>query len=130
MIEFLISLILKLAVLITCLSALFWAANWFRLYTTCDKVVRSVEITGVVDTTTYDLVKQLAGDNLTVDTKIEASSWYDTSKTEIQLRNTFTITLTSYYKVPIITPLSGGNTVYLSIPIKVHETGMSEKYWR
>lgn len=129
MIDFIIGLALKLGVFVTCLFALCFMAYYLRLYVVCDKVVRSVEVSGLVDSTTYDLADTLTGDYLTVNTNVSAT-YFDAAQTEIQLRSVFTITLTSSYKIRVATPLSGGNAVYLTLPMTVSIQGMSEKFWR
>jgi hypothetical protein len=48
---------------------------------------------------------------------------------KIQLRDTFTITMTYSYPFTIFTP-SFAPPVEIQIPMKVSITGMSEKFWK
>jgi hypothetical protein len=50
------------------------------------------------------------------------------SGNEIQLRQTFNVTLTSSYRITILE--LGENPVAVDLPIRVKVAGMSEVYWK
>ena len=57
------------------------------------------------------------------------ASYFDAVSRKIQLRNTFTVNLTSSYRINVFTPING-TPVGFNIPLRVSLTGMSEKYWK
>jgi hypothetical protein len=87
-----------------------------------------VELEGQVSDRAYDVfyrLKQQTG--LSPEMTVENVSYCEDQK--IQLRDTFTVTMTYSYPFTIFTP-SFAPPVEIRIPMKVSITGMSEKYWK
>jgi len=60
---------------------------------------------------------------------IENVQYCDGQSQKIQLRDTFTVTMTDSYAFILFKP-SFTLPVQINIPMKVSITGMSEKYWK
>ncbi len=126
-------LIIKTLVFVTLIAT---AISFFGVFTrylnlnyAARRVVREIEISGQVSSETYTLFNKLGTETNIGESpsmSIEAS-YYKAKK--IQLRNTFTVTLKSSYRVNIFTPLDG-KPVGFDIPLAVRLTGMSEKFWK
>ena len=117
-------LVLIFAVLV---SAMIYIMQYYNASYMCRRVVRSIEITGVYDEAeTRSLISSLAGSDME-DIQIQVDAVYYSGR-KIQLRQTFSVTLTGSYRITILT--LGGNPVALDLPIKVKVAGMSEVYWR
>ena len=117
-------LVLIFAVLV---SAMIYIMQYYNASYMCRRVVRSIEITGVYDEAeTRSLISSLAGSDME-DIQIQVDAVYYSGR-KIQLRQTFSVTLTGIYRITILT--LGGNPVALDLPIKVKVAGMSEVYWR
>lgn len=128
-------LILKTLVFMTLIAT---AISFFGIFTTyinlnytCRRVVRQIEISGQVSSETTALFSSLksnsnlgAGATMTV-----TASYFNAAQKKIQLRNTFTVTCTSSYRINIFTPIDTV-PVGFDIPLKVRLTGMSEKFWK
>jgi hypothetical protein len=89
--------------------------------------VRSIEITGVYgETETRSLIDRLAGSGLEdIDVQVDAAYF---SGKKIQLRQTFSVTLSATYEITILE--LGGTPVVIDLPIKVKVSGMSEVFWK
>jgi len=117
-------LVLIFAVLV---SAMIYIMQYYNASYVCRRVVRSIEITGVYDETeTRSLISSLSGSDME-DIQIQVDAVYYSGR-KIQLRQTFSVTLTGSYRITILT--LGGNPVALDLPIKVKVAGMSEVYWK
>ena len=105
-------LVLIFAVLV---SALIYIMQYYNASYICRRVVRSIEITGVYDETeTRDLMNNLAGSGLeNIDVQVDAVYF---SGNKIQLRQTFSVTLTSSYKITIIQ--LGDDPIEVFLPLK------------
>ncbi len=128
-------LILKTLVFITLIAT---AVSFFSIFTvylnlnyTCRRVVREIEISGQVTSSTNTLFNQLksntnigAGANMSV-----SASYFNAAQKKIQLRNTFDVTCSTSYRFDVFTPL-GGTPIGFTIPMQVKMTGMSEKFWK
>lgn len=128
-VEMLVSSFWILAIFIVCISLLMYIGQAYTLNYACRRVVRSIEVTGIVDSTTYDLEQELTDSDLVVTMSVDAD-YFDASAGEIQLRDTFSVTLTTNYKIVIAMPLTGNTPITVNIPIKSKVTGMSEIYWK
>ena len=117
-------LVLIFAVLV---SAMIYIMQYYNASYMCRRVVRSIEITGEYDEAeTRSLISSLSGSDME-DIQIQVDAVYYSGR-KIQLRQTFSVTLTDSYRITILT--LGGNPVALDLPIKVKVAGMSETYWR
>lgn len=128
-VDTLVGFAVQMGVLIVALFALAYMANALKVYFACNKVARSIEVSGIVDARTYAIVDEFAGESLPVTVDIDAQ-YYDAAAGKIQLRDSFKVTLSSSYAIPIIMPLTGGAPVTIHVPIKISMTGISEVYWR
>ena len=117
-------LVLIFAVLV---SAMIYIMEYYNASYLCRRVVRSIEITGIYDETeTMDLVSSLSGSGMEdIDVQVDAVYF---SGNKIQLRQTFSVTLTSSYKITILQ--LGESPVTVDLPIRVRVSGMSEVFWK
>jgi len=117
-------LVLIFAVLV---SGMIYIMQYYNASYMCRRVVRSIEITGVYDEAeTRNLVTQMKSSDLeNVNVQVNAVYY---SGNKIQLRQTFSVTLTDSYRITILS--LGKNPVVLTLPITVKVAGMSEVYWR
>ena len=117
-------LVLIFAVLV---SAMIYIMQYYNASYMCRRVVRSIEITGVYDEAeTRSLISSLSGSDME-DIQVQVDAVYYSGR-KIQLRQTFSVTLTGSYRITILT--LGGNPVALDLPITVKVAGMSEVYWK
>ena len=117
-------LVLIFAVLV---SAMIYIMQYYNASYMCRRVVRSIEITGVYDEAeARNLLSSLSGSDME-DIQIQVDAVYYSGR-KIQLRQTFSVTLTGSYRITILT--LGGNPVALDLPITVKVAGMSEVYWK
>ena len=117
-------LVLIFAVLV---SGMIYIMQYYDASYMCRRVVRSIEITGVYDEAeTRNLVEQMKSSDLE-NTNVQVDAVYYSGR-KIQLRQTFSVTLTGSYRITILT--LGENPIALDLPITVKVAGMSEVYWR
>ncbi len=128
-------LIIKTLVFITLIAT---AISFFGVFTTylnlnyaARRVVREVEIAGKVSSETYGLFNNMKeqtniGDGASMSV---SASYFNASQKTIQLRDTFTVTCRTAYRINVFTP-TGGAPVGFDIPLVVKLTGMSEKFWK
>lgn len=128
-------LIIKTLVFITLIAT---AISFFGIFTTylnlnyaARRVVREVEIAGKVSSETYGLFNNMKeqsniGDSASMSV---SASYFNASQKTIQLRDTFTVTCRTSYRINVFTP-TGGEHVGFDIPLVVKLTGMSEKFWK
>ena len=128
-------IIIKTLVFITLIAT---AISFFGIFTTylninyaARRVTREIEITGKVSSDTYALFNDMKartsiGDTATMDV---TATYFNAAQKKIQLRDTFTVTIASTYRINIFTP-TGGSPVGFDIPLVVRLTGMSEKFWK
>ncbi len=128
-------LIIKTLVFITLIAT---SISFFGVFTTylnlnyaARRVVREIEISGRVSSDTYNLYDDLKiNTNIPDDATINVSaSYFNAAEKKIQLRDTFSVTLSTSYRINVFTP-QGGAPVGFSIPLRVKLTGMSEKFWK
>ena len=128
-------IIIKTLVFITLIAT---AISFFGVFTSylnlnyaTRRVVREIEISGKVSPDTYALFDSFkSGTNLGDGASMSVSATYfDAADKKIQLRDTFTVTCSSNYRINIFTPLDGAS-VGFDIPLKVKLTGMSERFWK
>ena len=128
-------LIIKTLVFVTLIAT---AISFFGVFTrylnlnyAARRVVREIEISGQVSSETYSLFDKLKSETNVGDSASMSvsASYFKVAQKKIQLRNTFTVTLKSSYRINIFTPL-GGSPVGFDIPLAVRLTGMSEKFWK
>ena len=126
--DLIIKTLVVLSLMVTVMSFLSVFTTYLNLNHVCRRVVRVVELEGQVSDRAYDVfykLKQQTG--LSPEMTVEDVSYCEDQK--IQLRDTFTITMTYSYPFTIFTP-SFAPPVEIRIPMKVSITGMSEKYWK
>lgn len=128
-------IILKTLVFMTLIAT---AISFFGVFTSylnlnyaARRVVREIEISGKVSTDTYNLFNNMKtntniGDSASMSV---SASYFDVTSRKIQLRDTFTVTCRSSYRINVFTPV-GGTPVGFDIPLKISLTGMSEKFWK
>ena len=126
-------LIIKTLVVITLMATLISFLSIFTAYLNlshmCRRVVRVVELEGQVSDKAYDVFYRLKEQTgLSPEMTVENVQYCDGSQ-KIQLRDTFTITMTYNYAFTLFKP-SFAPPVQINIPMKVSITGMSEKYWK
>ena len=128
-------IIIKTLVFITLIAT---AISFFGVFTTylnlnyaARRVVREIEISGQVTSSTYTLFNEMKtsmnmgnGASMSV-----AASYFNAAQKKIQLRNSFKVTCQSSYRINVFTPLNG-TPVGFDIPLKVSLTGMSERFWK
>jgi hypothetical protein len=117
-------LVLIFAVLV---SAMVYIVQYYNASYMCRRVVRNIEVTGQYDeTAARNLALSLSNGGIEdVQTRVDAVYY---SGKKIQLRRTFSVTLTGSYRLTILT--LGENPVALDLPIIVKVAGMSEVYWK
>lgn len=128
-------IIIKTLVFITLIAT---AISFFGVFTTylnvnyaARRVVREIEISGRVSSATQDLFDEMKtntniGDAATMSV---SATYFNAAQKKIQLRDTFTVTVRSSYRINIFTP-TGGAPVGFDIPLTARLTGMSEKFWK
>lgn len=126
-------LIIKTLVVITLMATVMSFLSIFTAYLNlnhmCRRVVRVVELEGQVSDNAYDVFYRLKEQTgLSPEMTIEDVEYCDGSQ-KIQLRDTFTVTMTDSYAFIFFKP-SFTPPVQINIPMKVSITGMSEKYWK
>jgi hypothetical protein len=117
-------LVLIFAVLV---SGLIYIMQYYNASYMCRRVVRSIEISGIYDETEAgDLIFSMSNSDMeNINVQVDAVYY---SGNKIQLRQTFSVTLTGSYRITILT--LGENLITVDLPIRVKVTGMSEVYWR
>lgn len=126
--DLIIKTLVVLSLMVTVLSFLSIFTTYLNLSHICRRVVRVVELEGQVSDRAEDVfyrLKQQTG--LTPEMTVENVEYCEDQK--IQLRDTFTVTMTYSYPFTIFTP-SFAPPVKIQIPMKTSITGMSEKYWK
>lgn len=127
--DLMIKTLVVITLMLTVISFLSVFTTYLNLNHICRRVVRAVEIEGQVSDRVNDIyyrLKQQTG--LSPDMMdVEDVEYCEGQK--IQLRDTFTITMTYHYPFTIFTP-SFAPPVVIQIPMKVSISGMSEHYWK
>lgn len=129
--ELIIKTVVFLTLIATAISFFGIFTSYLNLNYAARRVVREIEISGQVTSNTTALFNTLntnlnMGDGAAMSV---TASYFDAVSRKIQLRNTFTVNLTSSYRINVFTPING-TPVGFNIPIRVSLTGMSEKYWK
>lgn len=126
--DLMVKTLVVLTLMVTVMSFLSIFTTYLNLNHICRRVVRVVELEGQVSDRAYDVfyrLKQQTG--LSPEMIVEDATYAGGQK--IQLRDTFTITMTYSHPFTVFTP-SFAPPVEIQIPMKVSITGMSEKYWK
>lgn len=126
-------LIIKTLVVITLMATVISFLSIFTTYLTLNhidrRIVRVIELDGQVADAAYDTFYRLKEQTgLSPEMTVEDVEYCDGSQ-KIQLRDTFTVTMTYSYAFTLFKP-SFAPPVQINIPMKVSITGMSEKYWK
>ena len=126
--ELMIQTLVVITLMVTVMSFLSIFTTYLNLNHVCRRVVRVVELDGQVSdhaNDTFYKLKQQTG--LSPEMTVEDVVYCEDQK--IQLRDTFTITMTYSYPFTVFAP-SFAPPVVIQIPMKVTITGMSEHYWK
>lgn len=126
--DLMVKTLVVITLMLTVISFLSVFTTYLNLNHICRRVVRVVELDGQVSDKANDVfyrLKQQTG--LSPDMTIEDVEYLDGQK--IQLRDTFTVTMTYSYTFTIFAP-SFAPPVEIQIPMKVSISGMSEHYWK
>jgi len=126
-VSFLLTTAMLVLIFATLISAMIYIMQYYDASYLCRRVVRSIEITGVYDETeTQNIIDQMKNSDLEdIDVQVDAAYF---SGRKIQLRQTFSVTLTASYKITILE--LGENPIVMNLPIRVKVAGMSEVYWK
>ena len=126
-VSFLLTTAVLVLIFVTLISAMIYIMQYYDASYLCRRVVRSIEITGVYDETeTRDIISQMKNSDLEdIDVQVDAA--YSSGK-KIQLRQTFSVTLTASYRITILE--LGANPIVMNLPIRVKVAGMSEVFWK
>ncbi|MDD4833390.1 MAG: DUF4320 family protein [Lutispora sp.] len=127
--DLMIKTLVVITLMVTVMSFLSIFTTYLNLNHVCRRIVRVVELEGQVSDKAYDVfyrLKQQTG--LSPEMIVEDVEYCDGQK-KIQLRDTFTVTMTYSHPFTIFTP-SFAPPVQIMIPMRVSITGMSEKYWK
>lgn len=130
MIGALVGTLMCLMILLTCISVLAFFSYYNEVQYICRKMVRTIEVSGLVDEQTYLVFDELKAATGKTDAAIIIdANYFDTENTKIQLRETFTVTVSDSYTFKIFNASPEG-ALAISIPIEISYTGVSEKYWK
>jgi hypothetical protein len=126
-VSFLLTTAMLVLIFVTLISAMIYIMQYYDASYLCRRVVRSIEITGVYDETkTHDIINQMKNSDMEdIDVQVDAAYF---SGRKIQLRQTFSVTLTASYKITILE--LGENPIVMNLPIRVKVAGMSEVFWK
>ena len=126
-VSFLLTTAMLVLIFATLVSGMIYIMQYYNASYTCRRVVRSIEISGQYDEAeTKNIVDQIKSSDLE-DIGVQVDAVYFSGK-KIQLRQTFSVTLTTSYRITILE--LGENPIVLDLPIKVKVAGMSEVYWK
>lgn len=126
-VSFLLTTAMLVLIFATLISAMIYIMQYYDASYLCRRVVRSIEITGVYDETeTRNIINQMKNSDMEdIDVQVDAAYF---SGRKIQLRQTFSVTLTASYKITILE--LGENPIVMDLPIRVKVAGMSEVFWK
>jgi len=126
-VSFLLTTAMLVLIFVTLISAMIYIMQYYDASYLCRRVVRSIEITGVYDEAeTRDIIDRMKSSDLEdIDVQVDAAYF---SGKKIQLRQTFSVTLTASYRITILE--LGENPIVMNLPIRVKVAGMSEVYWK
>lgn len=129
-----VDLIVKTLVVITLMATVISFLGVFTTYLNlnhmCRRVVRVVELEGQIAEPVYNVfnrLKQQTG--LSPEMTVEDVAYCDEQNQKIQLRDTFTVTMTYSHAFTLFRP-SFMDPIQIHIPMRVRIAGMSEKYWK
>jgi len=128
--ELIIQTLVVLTLLMTVVSFLSVFTTYLDLNNMCRRVVRVIELDGQVSDNAYAVLQRLEEQSgLNPEMTVGDVQYFDEDTQRIQLRDTFTVTLTDSYAFTLFKP-SFAPPVQILIPLKVSISGMSEKYWK
>lgn len=126
-VSFLLTTAMLVLIFATLVSGMIYIMQYYNASYMCRRVVRSIEISGQYDEAeTKNIVDQIKSSDLE-DIGVQVDAVYFSGK-KIQLRQTFSVTLTTSYRITILE--LGENPIVLNLPIRVKVAGMSEVYWK
>lgn len=126
-VSFLLTTAMLIFIFATLISAMAYIMQYYNASYICRRVVRHIEITGQYDEAEigHMMGEMQSADLEAVQVQVEAPYF---SGRQIQLRDTFKVTLTASYRITILA--LGGEPVSIMLPIQVKVAGMSEVYWK
>ena len=129
--ELIIKTLVFITLIATAISFFGVFATYLNLNYAARRVVREIEISGKVSAETYSLYENLKERTNIPDTASMSvnAAYFSAADKKIQLRNTFTVTCSTSYRINVFTP-QGGSPIGFDIPLRVRLTGMSEKFWK
>lgn len=128
--ELIVKTLVVITLMATVMSFLSIFTAYLNLNNMCRRVVRVVELDGQVSDNAYGVFNRLKEQTgLSPEMTVGDVEYCDEQSQKIQLRDTFTVTMTYSYPFTLFKP-SFAPPVQIDIPMKVSITGMSEKYWK
>lgn len=126
-VEFIMTTAVLILVFAMLVSTMVYVTQYYNASFICRKVTRSIEVSGQYNPASLNaLVDELGGDALS-DLRIKVNASYFRGR-RIQLRDSFSVELTAAYRIAILR--FGSAPIYLDLPIRIRQVGMSEVYWR
>lgn len=126
-VSFLMTTAMLVLVFVVLVSAMIYIMQYYITSYACRRIVRSIEITGVYDETeTRTLLRAMTGAGME-NANVQVDAVYYSGR-KIQLRQTFSVTLTDSYRITILQ--LGESPIEVELPIKVKVAGMSEVFWK
>lgn len=126
-VEFIMTSAVLILVFAMLVSALVYVTQYYNASFICRKVARSIEVSGQYNAAEVNAITDDHGGDALSNLRVQVTASYFSGR-KIQLRDSFTVTLTADYRIAILR--FGSSPLYLDLPIKVRLTGMSEVYWR
>jgi len=126
-VSFLLTTAMLVLIFATLVSAMIYITQYYNASYLCRRVVRSIEISGQYDEAdTKNLISSMSNSDAE-DIGVQVDAVYYSGK-KIQLRQTFSVTLTTSYRITILT--LGESPITVDLPIKVKVAGLSEVFWK
>lgn len=126
-VSFLMTTAMLVFIFATLVSAMIYVMQYYNASYVCRRVVRNIEITGKYDEAeTQNIIDLMKSPDLK-DVGVQVDAVYF-SGSKIQLRQSFTVTLTAKYNITILE--LGEDPIAVELPIRVKVAGLSEVYWK
>lgn len=126
--DLMVKTLVVITLMLTVISFLSVFTTYLNLNFICRRVVRVVELEGQVSDRADDIFYRLKlQTGISPEMEIEDVEYCEDQK--IQLRDSFTVTMTYDYPFTIFTP-SFAPPLEVKIPMRVSIGGMSEHYWK
>lgn len=128
-VETIVKLLLVATILILTIHVFAMVLQYQHVVYSAKAIAKVVEQNGEYGSEAKDMLIQL-NDNFEANMKMEISdvTYFDSSG-KIQFRDSFVISVSDVYTLPIITPY-GKKGVNIEVPMKSDVVGISEVYWK